>query len=62
MEDKVKIKDKKDTSIEKQIKSEEKTPAKTGKEDINIFFQKTFKKYFISIFSFFNLYFNKFYL
>jgi hypothetical protein len=43
MEDKVKIKDKKDTSIEKQIKCEEKTPAKIGKEDINIFFQKTFK-------------------
>ena len=43
MEDKVKIKDKKDTPIEKQIKSEEKTPAKIGKEDINIFFQKTLK-------------------
>ena len=43
MEDKVKIKDKKDTSIEKQNKNEEKTPAKIRKEDINIFFQKTFK-------------------
>jgi hypothetical protein len=43
MEDKVKIKDKKDTSIEKQNKNEEKTPSKIRKEDINIFFQKTFK-------------------
>ena len=55
MEDKVKIKDKKDTSIEKQIKCEEKTPAKIGKEDINIFFQKTFKNtlsaFFLSLIS-----------
>ena len=65
MEEKEKITSQKYWPEEKPIKEKDNPKNENKnieKEDINLFFKKTLKKYFICIFSFFNFSNSKFYM